>query len=238
MGHRERHPRAPGLAPVGLSIAPGIDRADDDGVLSHEQLCRQCTAWLLNLNGIELATWELAATLEVPAPASTIAGQLARRRSAVLDAVGITDPWMQKWRSALRSDEANAKWAASSGYTPQPRAGKRPRRRVVVVEAKVSRPDLVADLRAQKMIGYQSIATECYLALGPRVFPDWPTQQVLGELERLGLPRSWGLLRTDGRCVGSVRNAKRQPVVPTRATMEAWTWSIAKSVAWRRLRDA
>lgn len=62
------------------------------------------------------------------------------------------------------------------------------RSRVVVVEVKRTRADLLADLREGKMLGYGANATHAYLAATPEALG------ALEDLEARRLPTSWGVL--------------------------------------------
>jgi len=114
--------------------------------------------------------------------------------------------------------------------------------RIALIEAKVTRGDLLADLRAGKMMRHYGWATHCYLLLGGEVV-DTP----LAELAALGLPGTWGVLRcgeaeppevvSPYHLVRSVRTARRlRELRPDDAG--AVQRAIGRSAAWRILRAA
>lgn len=112
-----------------------------------------------------------------------------------------------------------------------------PRPRVVVVECKRTRSDLLSDLRARKLLKYEDSATHCYLACtGPAFGTDGdPLPMLLG----LGLPTSWGVLRVAPtlREVQALRPARKlQPVTP--ALVYGAAWSLATSLSHRALSGA
>ena len=222
---------------------------------THRELCQAATAWLLALRDLEIATWELGCGLAVPELQADGLARVwrgwdgspdrVRWRAGVLDAVGISDPMRRTWRQAL----ARAR--------PGARAPKVPAHRVVVVECKVSRSDLLADMRAGKMLGYQSVGTHCYLALGRgvlqadkiedgrwRTLYDFPTAAALAELRELGLPASWGVaLATPHRYGGAahthlaaIRQARHGGARPTTEGMISWQRLIARNLTWRAVR--
>lgn len=81
--------------------------------------------------------------------------------------------------------------------------------RITVVEVKRTRSDLLADLRAKKLLKYEQGSTHCYLACTPECLrlDRQPINQALEELTKLGLPTKWGILIIKGDSVTSVRNA-------------------------------
>lgn len=82
---------------------------------------------------------------------------------------------------------------------------KRPR--IAVCEVKVSRADLLSDLRARKMLRYESQVSHCYLAFGPEVFSNRP--QAYAVLNERGLPSDWGIVELSRSGACQLRAAKR-----------------------------
>jgi hypothetical protein len=172
--------------------------------ITHRGLCRVVARWLLDQRWTHLVGWEVGCP----------AGQL--------DAVGISAPFtefshMAEVDEASTEDaqfkllaEQGAEWRARGrgnrlrGLRPPPLArrlvGSRPRARVVAVEVKKTRSDLLQDLKKRKMLNYERVATECYLAATAEAFGgnvadliDHPESLKL-ELAGKGLPDEWGIM--------------------------------------------
>jgi hypothetical protein len=123
--------------------------------------------------------------------------------------------------------------------------------KIVVVEVKRSRADLLQDLKKQKMLGYEKQASHCYLAvtqdcvwtpkelsLGAHLKPD-AAKTVVAFLQDKGLPAYWGVLlyspnggASDWQCI---RQARRTATRITSVTLEAITKKIALSFMYRIL---
>jgi hypothetical protein len=106
----------------------------------------------------------------------------------------------------------------------------------VIGEVKRYRSDLLADLRAGKMLKYGKLASHCYLALCNDCMAG-ESAGIIGELTRLGLPERWGVLwvsetRTGGLHVSSLRTAKKLQSVPG-SLIEVYTRTFARSLTWR-----
>jgi len=68
------------------------------------------------------------------------------------------------------------------------------KRRIQAVEVKVSRSDLLQDLRNKKMLKYEKGSSHCVLAIHPDCFAQGATKKdMLAELTKLGLPKYWGV---------------------------------------------
>ena len=163
--------------------------------VTHRDLARAAAAYLLEQRWCSVAFWELA----LPG-----GGQA--------DAVGISDPSDDYWRRLYDRHIANP----ARNRHP----GKRKPARIHVVEVKRHRSDLLADLRAGKMLQYERSATHCSLLVHPDCLL---TGDPITELAETCLPSSWGLLVSDGRGVSSRRNARR-----LRPADEPATWEEAR----------
>lgn len=62
-------------------------------------------------------------------------------------------------------------------------------------EVKVQRSDLLRDLRAGKMIKYEGVCTHCWLVVTEDCMQSTTKDAILAELQELGLPKHWGVLR-------------------------------------------
>lgn len=94
--------------------------------------------------------------------------------------------------------------------------------RIAVAEVKVSRSDLLSDLRVGKLLKYEPQATHCYLAITDGVFLDRHlegayrprTQTQVDHLAELGLPAHWGIIHIPERPSWGVWPSQlRQPKV-------------------------
>lgn len=113
--------------------------------------------------------------------------------------------------------------------------------RVAILEAKVTRADLLADLRASKMQRHYGWATHCYLLLGGEV-----AHMDLTELGQLGLPPQWGVLRCGATTEvhtlappkpSSARTARRLRRLSASDVSDVRR-AIGRSLSWRVLRMA
>lgn len=100
----------------------------------------------------------------------------------------------------------------------KPRRKVRPR--IAIVEVKVSRSDLLSDLRAGKLLRYEPQATHVYLAItGEAMLTPYGHTKAhaaawLADLAAKGLPTHWGVLRIPGwphETVHSLRQPGRNP---------------------------
>jgi len=222
---------------------------------SHRDLCRLAASWLLQSRRAYLAGYEVG----VPV------GQL--------DAVGVTcppDPELQavaEEQQAAHREAVKAAWAdwhaRWEAWSDGGEVGPRPTRydppapapvtygsplkrpRVTILEVKRTRSDLLADLRARKMLGYEPLASECYLActppcLGlPKLNPTKESRAAaLADLEALGLPGSWGVMLLPERPphwqghATVIRPPRRLREVPDHE-VRMWAYRIGRSLAWR-----
>lgn len=108
--------------------------------------------------------------------------------------------------------------------------------RITCVEVKRTRADMLADLKARKMLKYEKGSTHCYLACTPECLrlDRQPIAQAIEELTELGLPTKWGILIIRGDVVTSIRNAYSiGPYNKTRA--RALIKKLARSNMFRAL---
>jgi hypothetical protein len=66
--------------------------------------------------------------------------------------------------------------------------------KIIAVEVKRTRADLLQDLRKQKMLKYEPNSTHCILAISHKVFKSNDKKDIKTELKELGLPNSWGIV--------------------------------------------
>lgn len=171
------------------------------GEPTHRDLARAAARWLLEDRGIYAAAYELgfdggqadAVGVTVPDPDASVALRV--------------DEHTRAYHRNLKQYPAHAaglvgRPAWLDGYRARSLARARVAPRVVVVEVKRTRSDLLADLRVGKLRRYESAATHCYLLIaGPCVglswMPWWPEEEqgrALHVLAADGLPDAWGVL--------------------------------------------
>jgi hypothetical protein len=162
-------------------------------LITHRQLCRLTSAWMQERGIVWLACWELGLAV------------------GVLDTIGISSPGTSdelvaydRWRTDVLMERARrgkrglpGAWTRTTPAQPEIR----------IAECKVTRADLLADLRAGKMLAYEQLATHCYLSLGPdlvawfakRAKTDlrngkvW-ARHIREDLTDRGLPKHWGIV--------------------------------------------
>lgn len=178
------------------------------------------------------------ATCPEHATQSAVEASAARRAYATAWADGTGD-------RRTRNDRAAVASAAISRSVPVVLRdrNREPAPRVVAIECKRMRSDLMGDLRAGKMFGYETGSTHCYLAITDAVL-GWQGHQrsaeLVARLAELGVPPAWGLLRADinrpgWTGVSCIRQAKRlRPATPFAVYGAAW--QIATSLSWRSVR--
>lgn len=112
--------------------------------------------------------------------------------------------------------------------------------RVTIIECKRTRSDLLADLRAGKMLKYAEVATHVYLALSEEVIDGRRSGEVLAELESLGLPRFWGVLKVKTNLSPWVATSSVRAARAVRDATAADVWgaalTIGRSLSHRALR--
>lgn len=197
----------------------------DDRELTHLELCQAVTAWALSLSWCDVAAWEVGFG------------------TGIADVVALSDAELE----AVNADRL-ARWELR-------RVGPRPfpRPRIAVFEVKRTRPDLLSDLRARKMHGYQEGASHCYLAATPAAlllegrdrYLKVSIATAIADLHARGLPEAWGvLLLHQVRVHFSHRwrlcspHLVRQPRQIAPASPEArrrWQARIARIVVFRSL---
>lgn len=71
--------------------------------------------------------------------------------------------------------------------------------RISIAEIKVSRADLLQDLKKKKMLRYERQATHCYLVTTPEalLYSKRSASEILEDLTQKGLPKTWGVLVWD-----------------------------------------
>lgn len=232
---------------------------------AHRALCREAARWLISARGRNLhaATYEIAFDggvadalgISCPDPAADVTFR-AREYQALRAVAAAKMERRVARKGALRDAQRTAPLFASqvgAEVKVEPRHARQVERHgppvVAVVECKVSRSDLLADVREQKLRRYERAASECWIAAplmayaapsmrAPRLDVERlePTG-VLALLESLhddGLPSTWGVLiaRPDGS-MRSIRDAFRREIEPWEVV--GWAGRIAASYSHRAL---
>ena len=199
-------------------------------VLNHRQACVAVASWFMTLGWCDFAAVETAGrptgqphradhlTMGAFLRAMKAWEKRADAGGGVLDVLALTTPRLDHRRARAVSEwERQHRYAQSRGLAFGRRKPPPIRPRVAIAEVKVQRSDLFRDLRAGKMLRYQSQASHVYLAATSEVLEDV-------DLEDRGLPPWWGVVRVGQREVFSVRNPKRyemgcDPHLPLRAAL-------------------
>ena len=220
----------------------GVTRAEH---LTHTEAAKAVAAWLLLKQRYQAATWEVGGP---PVVTGT------RTRPVPVRNVDGIYGWEDKEEEVRRGTQLDAVGVESR---PDRKPG------LAIVEVKVSRADLLADLRAGKMLRYRQLdPTKLYLAFTPAVIGlnpyGWPLDEaerpdfehvagvrrskiaaLVAELESV-LPTSWGLLfvrrwsAANGRPeVDVIRAAKRQPAEAL--DVAQWVGRVAARYSYQAL---
>ena len=124
------------------------------------------------------------------------------------------------------------------GLTSKPRAQEK---KLVAIEVKRTRADLLQDLRKKKMLKYERRATHCYLAATSEALrtDKFSNRELLKDLKTKGLPIHWGvlLLPTSGTSVPKVIRGARRHKTVRQQTLRTLTRRIARSFMYRVLSD-
>lgn len=187
--------------------------------MTHVEACCAVAEWMRKQPWCQLATHE-------------IAGSYARSQHEALK--DVRDP--VEWRAARDA------WAASGGGQLDVvglTLKAIPRPRIAIAEVKVSRSDLLSDLRSRKMLRYESQATECAIAVtGAMVGAD--VGAFLSFVSDRGLPPEWGVIVVDDRAVTMVRKWRRLPPPrgrePTEDARQRLAVRIGVSLSYRYAR--
>lgn len=169
---------------------PGWPQApkSDAGHLTHTEAARAVAGWLLLKQRHQAATWEVGGP-RVPSGEVEERQRLRRLPDGTLGFVG--EPYQPTRGTVLDAVGVEAR--------PDRKPG------LAIAEVKVSRADLLADLRARKMLGYEHLEpTRLYLAVTPAVVGldpfggGWREAQgtreaLVSELSTM-LPNAWGIL--------------------------------------------
>lgn len=196
---------------------------------THRDLARGVARWLLNQSHTDAVCWELGGR-------QVEGGHLGG--GGQLDAVGLS--------TVAHLDKHRAMAKHRNSLLPGGR-GKGPKPWIRAVEVKRTRPDLLQDLRAGKLLRYECQATHCYLAATAEALGDDGPEQLTAR----GLPRTWGVLKlkpmilvptrwrkTERRhvAVEVVRSPRRLPTQVTDEHLHELAADIARSMAWRLLK--
>lgn len=109
--------------------------------------------------------------------------------------------------------------------------------KICVAEVKRTRPDLLQDLQAKKMLKYERASTHCYLAATPEALGNQSDKDVIQDLTRRGLPPHWGLLVIHGSTCRSIRPAQRHRTLHYPSVVSL-TRKIARSLMYRSFRSS
>lgn len=114
-------------------------------------------------------------------------------------------------------------------------------KRLVAIEVKRTRSDLLQDLRKKKMLRYQRRATHCYLASTAAALrtDKFTNKQVINDLRKKGLPTHWGVLLLPDSPKGKIkvlRGSRRHKHVRSK-TLRDLTRRIARSFMYRVMSD-
>lgn len=219
--------------------------------MTHRELCRAAARWLLSARWCRVAGYEVGGAGDV-FDAVGLGAIPDPDRNALLDAE-------RAW-AAAEWDRRVAAWVTTrKGRRPSPpnlRAGERlpekpPRPRIVVIECKRTRSDLLADLREGKMLGYERTGTHCALAATPealritfpRMWEPVGVAEALADLADRGLPTTWGVLVVVPRghhdptpTLLRLRDDTRIRAA-TVGEVRLWQDRIARSLAYRAVGD-
>lgn len=160
--------------------------------MHHHQACIEIVSWALSKPWCQMAVAEISGRSTArnkPLPPPAGAGRDERKQY---------EQAVRSWRKSPDAGGGVLDVLAVTGPG-------RPNPRVAIVEVKVSYRDLVADLRARKMLRYEPQATHVYLAATSDI---WDRPGIIPELGERGLPAYWGLLHVQARDVCALRSAR------------------------------
>lgn len=232
-----------------------------DAPPTHRDLCSATLAWFLATPWCTLGAFEL-----------DLAGgynhALVHKGSGRADVLAISSPQLELVNARRLEEHARARREARDaarlrGWTPREADDelRLHRPRIAIAEVKRTRPDLLADLRAGKLLRYAEVATHLYLAATDEALGlaagERPTRErtarLVADLGELGLPRGWGVLRLrtwqqatsrhdehEGRlawhvAVDPLRAPARQLEDAPPGARAYWTDRIARSLLYRTL---
>lgn len=133
--------------------APSVGPRSDAGHLTHTEAAQAVARWLLHKQRHQAATWEVGG-LRVPSGEVEMRPRLRRLDDGTMGLV--SEPYQPTRGTVLDALGVEA------------RPDRKPA--LAIAEVKVSRSDLLADLRARKMFGYEHLSpTRLYLAFTPAV---------------------------------------------------------------------
>ena len=195
--------------------------------MTHDEACQAVAWWMRRQRWCSVAATEIAGAVYAPEVEYPIwdglgetFGQYKAESMAAMNA------------SIARSQDGGGQLDVIGFSRPQS-----PRPRVCIAEIKVSRSDLLADLRKRKMLRYESQATHCYLAVTAAVVGRRTLDDLLAELPRLGLPVQWGLLdirgQHDVRSVSAARPLRARGLDVTDERLRELAWRVARSCSYR-----
>lgn len=230
-----------------------------DTTPTHRDLCSATLTWFLALPWCSLGAFELSL-------AGGYNHALAHKGSGQADVLAISSPQLELVNARRLEEHARANRQARAAAerhgwpVREPDELRLPRPRIAIAEVKRTRSDLLADLRAGKLLRYAEVATHLYLAgtddalglaAGERPTRE-RTARLLAELGEHGLPRTWGVLRLrvwEQRphrdlaelapgwhvAVDPLRTPSRQLEDAPPAARAYWTDRIARSLLYRTL---
>jgi hypothetical protein len=115
-------------------------------------------------------------------------------------------------------------------------------KRLIVIEVKRTRSDLLQDLRKKKLCKYESKATHCYLAATAEAlqYSNINKTKILNDLRKKGLPVQWGVILLPTKASNQkprvLSNPRKMRPAHSR-TLKALIRKIARSYMYRVLSD-
>jgi hypothetical protein len=85
------------------------------------------------------------------------------------------------------------------------------KKEIYIAEIKVSRADLLQDLKKGKLLKYETASSHCYLLGTPEVFITSRSDvaNIIADLTSKGLPKHWGILCYEDQTIHVIRRAQK-----------------------------
>lgn len=170
--------------------AAGFEVGIDGGVADVLAITDPAVAW--NPDHAEAhRIWKAEWTAAYGAEIAALDSQMGMGRPVIAEIRANTDwaSWTARREEARRNADVRVPrlWAGISDKPQRPR--------VTVMEVKRTRSDLLADLRAGKMLAYEQTGQACYLAATAEALKGDTVKAILADLTARGLPTGWGVVR-------------------------------------------
>jgi hypothetical protein len=107
--------------------------------------------------------------------------------------------------------------------------------KVLAIEAKISRADLLQDLQKRKYLKYEKAASHCYIACQKDILRGSSDEELVKDLSTKGLPNYWGILLV-GKDIRVLRRSQRIKPISI-ATIRKLAIQIAKSYMWKTIKS-